>query len=258
MASVSAPGARGSWSSSSSRSRLAIITLDYRGARPARSQALGRTAQDGDGAAAGGRHHRDPADRRLLHRRSRTCPRSPRRTGGSRTSSPTRSTAVAARRAGAELDEPRGPARPAADARIPAADPGRRHRRTACRTSSGRVTINRGSNDGIEPSTCRWSPGRRSRRDSSARVIDVTPSLGRGAAHHRPRARRWPASSTRLGETGLVWGQGDEDLRMDLDRLRRSRSTGDENVFTQGYEVERPAGALPAGPPDRTGLACLA
>jgi len=106
------------------------------------------------------------------------------------------------------------------------------------------VTINRGSNDGItiDMPVVAGSP------DAArlvGRVIDVTADtsevqliLDRGSAV-------WGVIDGSR-EAGLVIGRGDQDLLMDqVDP--DAEIGGDENVFTQGYEVNGQPGVYPPG-----------
>jgi len=106
------------------------------------------------------------------------------------------------------------------------------------------VTINRGSDDGIAVDM----PVVAGAADAArlvGKVIEVTP-LSAEVQLIIDRDSHVFATLDTSRETGLVIGQGDQDLVMeDVDTT--IEIAGDENVFTQGYEVNGQPGVYPQG-----------
>ena len=106
------------------------------------------------------------------------------------------------------------------------------------------MTINRGSGQGVavDMPVIAGSP------DAArlvGRVIDVTADSAEVQLILDRDSAVWAVIDDSR-EAGLVWGRGDEDLVMeqiDTD----AELQGDENVFTQGYEVNGQRGVYPPG-----------
>jgi rod shape-determining protein MreC len=105
------------------------------------------------------------------------------------------------------------------------------------------VTINRGSADGIALDM----PVIAGSADAArlvGRVVEVTS----GSAEVQLILDRDHAVWAEIDgtpEAGLVRGRGDQDLTMDVEA--DAELQGDENVFTQGYEVDGQPGVYPSG-----------
>ena len=106
------------------------------------------------------------------------------------------------------------------------------------------VTINRGTNYGvaIDMPVITGSP---EAPRLVGRVIDVT-AVSADVELIIDREHAVWAEIEGTGEAGLVWGRGDEDLMMEL-IPPDTEIAGDENVFTQGYEVSGQPGVYPRG-----------
>jgi rod shape-determining protein MreC len=105
------------------------------------------------------------------------------------------------------------------------------------------VTINRGSNDGIalDMPVIAGSP-------EAARLVGKVIEVTANAAEVQlilDRDHAMWAEIDGTPEAGLVWGRGDEDLTMEVEP--DATLDGDENVFTQGYEVDGQPGVYPSG-----------
>ena len=105
------------------------------------------------------------------------------------------------------------------------------------------VTINRGTNTGVavDMPVIAGSP------DAArlvGRVIDVTANSSEVQLILDRDHAVW-AEIDGTPEAGLVVGRGDQDLAMDVEP--DAELEGDENIFTQGYEVDGQPGVYPSG-----------
>jgi rod shape-determining protein MreC len=106
------------------------------------------------------------------------------------------------------------------------------------------VTINRGSNDGVAIDMPVVAGSAEAAR-LVGRVIDVTADSAEVQLVLDRDSAVWGVIDGSR-EAGLVWGRGDQDLLMDqVDP--DATIDGDENVFTQGYEVNGQRGVYPPG-----------
>jgi rod shape-determining protein MreC len=105
------------------------------------------------------------------------------------------------------------------------------------------MTINRGSNDGIERDMPVIAGSAEAPR-LVGRVIDVTP-ISAEVQLILDRDHAVLAEVAGTDAAGLVWGRGDQDLVMEIDP--DVEPDGDEGVFTQGYEVDGQPGVYPSG-----------
>jgi rod shape-determining protein MreC len=106
------------------------------------------------------------------------------------------------------------------------------------------VTIDKGSNDGIEMDQP-VATGRPGSAMLVGLIVDVQPdsSVVRLIID---RSSSVAATIAGTREAGLVEGQGDRDLRMGFVE-EGTAIEGDESVFTQGYEVDGQPGLYPPG-----------